>query len=62
MTAEGKGAELCSANDNGVSVDVVGPAGLMPGSLVAFVAQHVRVLGPDPAHWTARVIVGQPAP
>jgi hypothetical protein len=47
--------ELCAANAAGLSVDIF-VQGNHPAADVTTVFAHLRLLGPDPAHWTTQPI------
>jgi hypothetical protein len=54
---DGEAAEhdLCTSNDDGLSVDVLIIGGGLPVDVTALF-EDLRLLGPDPAHWTTKPI------
>ncbi len=50
-----QGTRILADNADGLSVYIFTPAGTTPNALAIF-AHHLRLLGPDPAHWTTQWI------
>ncbi|HEV2376095.1 MAG TPA: hypothetical protein VGS19_28490, partial [Streptosporangiaceae bacterium] len=47
------GSQVCTANADGLSVYLSTGPRATPSAVGVF-AHHLRLLGPDPAHWTTR--------
>jgi hypothetical protein len=54
-TTTRQGSQVCAAHADGLQVYIFTGAGVTPNAPAIF-AHHLRLLGPNPAHWTTRPI------